>query len=149
MHDLILLNLSGRSSCCSRSLPVTPRSSVAQSQRPRCLDDFHVTWVWKHKMFSVMFNQSWVNPSTFLPNEGSMTRSRYIHILNLNGFFTRNLTHQFWPGKHWSDRYREPRRDFQERLKDAYAPLPGPELEAGGGNRSIGWLQPGVFRCAF
>lgn len=57
--------------------------------------------------------------------------------------------HQFWPGKHWSDRYREPRRDFQERLKDAYAPLPGPELEAGGGNRSIGWLQPGVLKLCF
>lgn len=76
-----------------------------------------------------------------------MTRSS--HILNLNGFFTLNLSHQFWPGKHWSDRYREPRRDFQERLKDAYAPLPGPELEAGGKPRSIGLLELGFFVVLF
>lgn len=42
-----------------------------------------------------------------------------------------------------SQRYREPRRDFQERLKDAYAPLPGPELEAGAATSSFNRGNPG------
>lgn len=98
MHDLILLNLSGRSSCCSRSLPVTPRSSVAQSQRPRFRK---MTFTSLEFGSTRCFESCSINPESIrwhsFQVRGQWPDLDHIHILNLNGFFTLNLSHQFWP----------------------------------------------------
>ena len=81
-----------------------------------------------------------------------MTRSRSYPYPQPEWFFHTKSEPSVLTCHHWSDRYREPRKsDFQERLKDAYAPLPGPELEAGGGNTGPSGLVPtwGFFVVPF